>query len=109
MKRIPKKVVLAEVERYKRKTDDRIRVTDKKVRYEQIEKAIDCRTPMGVPEPLLLDVFKELGYGKRELNRFHKWMYGQTCGLVGNIPIYYKCDLYRFISHDCDMNTYTLD
>lgn len=30
--------------------------------------------------------------------KFHKFMRGQTCGMVGGIPVCYTCDYLNFIS-----------
>jgi len=62
----------------------------------------------------VLNIFKDLGYDqKKAWKDFEKYMMGQTCGLaIENkqmVPLYYHCDLIRFVRNNCDKNTTTLD
>lgn len=70
----------------------------------------------------ILNIFSDLGYDKEETwKSFEHYMRGQTIGLAIDsefsekgepammVPLYYFCDLQRFLLNNCDKDTQTLD
>jgi len=70
----------------------------------------------------VLNIFKDLGYDqKKAWKDFEKYMMGSTVGLAidseystkkgqaNMVPLYYHCDLKRFLTNNCDPKTYNPD
>ena len=57
------------------------------------QKIIEQYAIYGVAKPQIKELMKELNLDEKD---FYEYMFGQTCGLVGDIQVYYVHDILMF-------------